>query len=223
MAITLLWKGFLGRSGSVFRPETASGEPYDDLYTHEQHEDIAYFKDYYYGGRVLLGYANSNDNLVAWHAGLLQSDWSVSTRYGVNKVPSYRDRTGKFFFDNSDELKGTGYLQTHGVQVGLAHEIPLTGKLFLRMEYDYTNFSERTEKSTLSTTGSLGESFTYKPKSDQFQIGMKYRLARAQPKADGRQMSRYPTGWYLGLDLHDDFNKITKKIWTLRAPCASLE
>ncbi len=203
-------EGYIGRSGAVFRPHDETGSSYDNLYMSTVYKD-SYYKDYYYGGRLLLGILNSNANLAFIHAGTVQADWSIITASGINKAPKYRDRYGKFFFDNSAELAGKGYLQTDGVMVGMGHEIPITSKLFIRMEYDYTHFSQASEKPSNTISASKDYTYTYHPQSDQFLLGMKYRLGSKRGVNWRGMASRYSTGWYVSGAIYDDFHHITQK------------
>ena len=207
-------EGYLGRSGAVHRPQTDSGDPsYDDLYIDNQYNDESYFKDYYFGGRLIAGLLNSNANLAFLHAGVLQGDFSIITNSGLKLTPKYRDRHGAFFFSNADELKGTGYMQRHAYQLGMGHEIPITSKVFLRMEYNFTRFKDKTETPTNPSALSYDDNFTFdfRPKSDQFLLGMKVRLGSERVGHAKRQVSQYTSGWYTNFSLGNDYHHIRKR------------
>ncbi len=205
-------EGFLGRSGAVHMPQTDTGSYEDDLYTQNQRFKEAYYKDYYYGWRLMAGVLNQYANLSFIHAGAVRGDFSILANSGIKYAPKYRDREGDSFFSNSAQLKGVGYMQTHGYQVGMGQEVPLTSKMFLRMEYNFTRFRDK----ILHPTNSASESYAlgfyndYRPKSDQFLIGVKYRMGSERRGLVRHKVSTYPSGWYANVGLGSDFHRITK-------------
>lgn len=208
-------EGYIGRSGSVFRPQTqGGGSSSHNLYQQIQYAGGNYFKDYFYGGRLLLGAINGNQNTFFAFAGPVFGDWSIKA-HGITQVPKYRDRDSAFFFANADDLKGDGYLQTVGYQMGVAHEIPMTKKLFLRLQYDHTQFREETLMADTGLPLNLfsieGAKYTYHLKSDLFQLGMKYRLGSAHDLYQQPKFSRYQDGWYVELSALNDFHHVNKR------------
>ena len=57
------------------------------------------------------------------------------------------------------------------LQVGMAHEVPVTKKLFLRLQYDHTQFREEKlhVKNTTASTDVIND-YLYHLSSDLFQL-----------------------------------------------------
>ncbi len=207
-------EGFIGRSGSVFRPQAQAGNSSShNLYDTIDYSGSSYFKDYFYGARLLIGAINKNQNTFYGFIGPVYGDWSIKTVFGINQVPKYRDRDTGFLFANADELKGDGYLQTVGYQLGIAHELPITKKLFLRMQYDHTQFREEkiNIKNTSATTDVINGDYTYHLSSDLFQLGMKYHLGSSHTLYEQPKFSRYTDGWYVEFDAVRDFHLVKQQ------------
>ena len=110
------------------------------------------YNDLSYGLSVSPGYLLNASNLVYGRIGWIESQFK---------------KTGS---ENGSSLVGSNFNQHQsGLELGIGFETSLCPHVGLIGEYDYMRFSDI--KNTLD-----GASFTYKPSSQQYLLGLSYRL-----------------------------------------------